>query len=701
MRATPLPSAASRVQLGLERSRCRRPFAPASSRRFDLPTAPWRCIRAASRTGRGRSGTASTSWRARLPRSRSSARAARSARTRGTYFGAAVQLAGARAGLRRPAGARRHGGAVVASARRWSSNDSGLMHVGVALGIPTFGIFGITSPAREAIAAPNMHAGDQGTAVRAGVPARRLGAARLRVPPRMPAVADGRRRAAIGLGGAARSLRPARHRALNHGRPQLTYYGHVFDAIGYGQAARGYHPRAARRGRPLVGRRSDEATAGRSATIWSSRSSAGDLEPDFHLFHGIPPQWARLAFPLRNAIGMTVWETDTMPTQWRNVLSHVIDVWLPCEFNVETFQRDLQTPHLQAAARRCLPRPSNGDVRRRRRAASARAPDDFVFYSMFEWQDAQGAAARCCARTSARFQATKTPCCVRRRPTRARPPSRAQALAEARARDRIGAPASRFSPIAGASAEIEALHRARQLLRLAPSRRGLGLSAVRGRRARNAGHRDRVMPARSTISRRLAAARAVSARAGATAIRYYDPHDALGGPRRRRAAAERMREVRRASRVADRACGVGGRTHRATAIRSSRRRDMARERLHARFCSARTARRFAGASDARDAADTADARRPDPRRLVRRGLFRARAQEQLDGRLYLGGVRRASSRDRRIPHRRHFRSAESYLDAGCAKGFLVRACGRREKTAGASITARGRSSTPSDGRARF
>ena len=31
------------------------------------------------------------------------------------------------------------------------SNDSGLMHLGVALGIPTFGIFGITSPQREAI----------------------------------------------------------------------------------------------------------------------------------------------------------------------------------------------------------------------------------------------------------------------------------------------------------------------------------------------------------------------------------------------------------------------------------------------------------------------------------------------------------------------------------------------------------------------
>jgi hypothetical protein len=36
------------------------------------------------------------------------------------------------------------------------SNDSGLMHVAAALGIPTFGVFGITSPAREMLPVPNM-----------------------------------------------------------------------------------------------------------------------------------------------------------------------------------------------------------------------------------------------------------------------------------------------------------------------------------------------------------------------------------------------------------------------------------------------------------------------------------------------------------------------------------------------------------------
>ena len=44
------------------------------------------------------------------------------------------------------------------------SNDSGLMHLGVALGVPTFGIFGLTSPQREAMPAQNMFAVSKGFA---------------------------------------------------------------------------------------------------------------------------------------------------------------------------------------------------------------------------------------------------------------------------------------------------------------------------------------------------------------------------------------------------------------------------------------------------------------------------------------------------------------------------------------------------------
>jgi len=46
--------------------------------------------------------------------------------------------------------------AVLSECGALVSNDSGIMHLGVVLGVPTFGIFGITSPARERIPAPNM-----------------------------------------------------------------------------------------------------------------------------------------------------------------------------------------------------------------------------------------------------------------------------------------------------------------------------------------------------------------------------------------------------------------------------------------------------------------------------------------------------------------------------------------------------------------
>jgi ADP-heptose:LPS heptosyltransferase len=63
--------------------------------------------------------------------------------------------------------------AVLSKCAALVANDSGLMHLGVALGIPTFGIFGITSPAREAMAARNMTVITKGLACE---PACRLGA---------------------------------------------------------------------------------------------------------------------------------------------------------------------------------------------------------------------------------------------------------------------------------------------------------------------------------------------------------------------------------------------------------------------------------------------------------------------------------------------------------------------------------------------
>jgi glycosyltransferase involved in cell wall biosynthesis len=168
----------------------------------------------------------------------------------------------------------------------------------------------------------------------------------------------------------------------------LTYYGHVFDASGYGQAARAYIHALHAAGVSLSvvdlmqhGRQVDDE-------LVSSLVGRRVDGPDFHLFHGIPPQWGRQAFRLPNAIGMTVWETDTMPAQWRNILSHVVDVWLPSEFNVNTFRSALRTPVFR------LPHPVfarhlNGDTIDPGAVIQV-SPSDFVFYSIFEWQDRKG-----------------------------------------------------------------------------------------------------------------------------------------------------------------------------------------------------------------------------------------------------------------------------------------------------------------------
>jgi ADP-heptose:LPS heptosyltransferase len=46
--------------------------------------------------------------------------------------------------------------ALIGQCAALVSNDSGLMHIGVAMGTPTLGVFGLTSPAREMIPATNM-----------------------------------------------------------------------------------------------------------------------------------------------------------------------------------------------------------------------------------------------------------------------------------------------------------------------------------------------------------------------------------------------------------------------------------------------------------------------------------------------------------------------------------------------------------------
>lgn len=268
------------------------------------------------------------------------------------------------------------------------SVDSGLMHLGVALGVPTFGIFGLTSPQREMIPSRFMFPVTKDLscepACRQKPWGRRdcerhleclktLTAEEVATPilNKISSVRD-------------KPLSSQKDDAMD--TISLNYYGYVFDASGYGQAARAYIHALYRAGIKVSV--VDMGSQPRQVQDDVVASLVGqDQKADFNLFHGIPPQWAHLAYSLRNVIAMTVWETDTMPQRWRNPLKHAIDIWLPCTFNVDVFGRDLgkqpfRLPHTIPATG------LNGVPSFPHELANlGTRDDDFVFYSIFEWQD--------------------------------------------------------------------------------------------------------------------------------------------------------------------------------------------------------------------------------------------------------------------------------------------------------------------------
>ena len=333
------------------------------------------------------------------------------------------------------------------------SNDSGMLHLGAAVGIACFGIFGITSPRREMIRGANLFPITKQLPCEPACREKPWGRSdcehhleclktltaqevyekvKTALPAKAPAIFARKETAAMPKIG-------------------LTYHGHVFDSSGYGHAARAYvhalhsagvelsvadlsqHQRQVRD--PLV-----ESLVGRS------------IDSDFHLFHGIPPVWAREAFRVPNAIAMTVWETDSMPSQWRTALNHALEVWLPCDFNVSTFQHELakpvfKLPHAMLPAAGASPPAST---------LPSVAPGDFVFYSIFEWQDRKCPLGQLTAYFRAFPEDGPHVLVLKSNPAAVR--AAAQTVEEARRQTRSGARVAVHCE-AWSDAELDALHR--------------------------------------------------------------------------------------------------------------------------------------------------------------------------------------------------------------------------------------------------
>lgn len=166
---------------------------------------------------------------------------------------------------------------------------------------------------------------------------------------------------------------------------KVVYHGYVFDLSGYGEVARAYvhalHAIGINVSVVQLVKRSPQV----SDSLVESLLDKPIEDVDFHLFHGTPTVWAPHASQLENAIGMTVWETDMMPPQWRDPCSKVLELWVPCEFNRTVFASALNKLVFK------LPHPifhtgSKTDPRGLNRCLNLN-DNDFVFYSIIRWQD--------------------------------------------------------------------------------------------------------------------------------------------------------------------------------------------------------------------------------------------------------------------------------------------------------------------------
>lgn len=169
----------------------------------------------------------------------------------------------------------------------------------------------------------------------------------------------------------------------------LKYVAPFFDPSGYGEAARGYLLAIDDAGYPVRA----EATRHAPCAVELGRdreriealcARGGDY--DKLLVHTTPDLWKRRLRdePPSHRIGYTVWETSRLHPIWVRACDAVDEIWVPSRWNAEVFAASgvrrpvrvvphaVRVPDLARVTPIEIPGVSS---------------DDFVFYSIFHWQE--------------------------------------------------------------------------------------------------------------------------------------------------------------------------------------------------------------------------------------------------------------------------------------------------------------------------
>lgn len=112
-----------------------------------------------------------------------------------------------------------------------------------------------------------------------------------------------------------------------------------------------------------------------------------DLPSDVILIHSVPEYWPLFCETGKRNIGLTVWETDSVPPHWPDLLNGVDDVIVPCRFNREVFRKDgVRKPiHVVPYINNNRPPDFSAVEIRNYREELGIEPDDLVFYTINTW----------------------------------------------------------------------------------------------------------------------------------------------------------------------------------------------------------------------------------------------------------------------------------------------------------------------------
>jgi len=169
----------------------------------------------------------------------------------------------------------------------------------------------------------------------------------------------------------------------------VKYIGPFFDGSGYAEAARNYVLAIYKKGYPItitpVSFENTRPDLGKDGEILRSLVNL-PISYDKIVTHITPDLWAHVLTQENSVykIGYTVWETSKIPSVWAQACNRVNEVWLPCDWNMEVFKESGVTRPLYKIPH-AIEVPDLESVQDFN--LEGVAPDTFVFYSIFQWQE--------------------------------------------------------------------------------------------------------------------------------------------------------------------------------------------------------------------------------------------------------------------------------------------------------------------------